>query len=86
MSSTAAWQDEAGFEALKGVVRAELNDAVVEVAKQVEAVLTLSHEIKKRLKGKMQLDTALPCRTSSSSWVTSFTKGLCHRDRLAAAA
>lgn len=52
-----AW-DEAGFEALKEYVRAELNDAVVEVAKQVEAVLTLSHEIKKRLKGKMQLDTA----------------------------
>lgn len=52
-----AW-DEVGFEALKEFVRAELNDAVVEVAKQVEAVLTLSHEIKKRLKGKMQLDTA----------------------------
>ena len=52
-----AW-DEAGFESLKEFVRAELNDAVVEVAKQVEAVLTLSHEIKKRLKGKMQLDTA----------------------------
>ncbi|MGL4504172.1 MAG: ATP-dependent RNA helicase HrpA, partial [Aeromonas sobria] len=52
-----AW-DEAGFEGLKEFVRAELNDAVVEVAKQVEAVLTLSHEIKKRLKGKMQLDTA----------------------------
>lgn len=52
-----AW-DEAGFEALKEFVRAELNDAVVEVASQVEAVLTLSHEIKKRLKGKMQLDTA----------------------------
>ncbi len=52
-----AW-DEAGFEALKEYVRAELNDAVVEVAEQVEAVLTLSHEIKKRLKGKMQLDTA----------------------------
>ena len=52
-----AW-DEVGFEALKEYVRAELNDAVVEVAKQVEAVLTLSHEIKKRLKGKMQLDTA----------------------------
>ncbi|MGL5030372.1 MAG: ATP-dependent RNA helicase HrpA [Aeromonas sp.] len=52
-----AW-DEAGFEALKEYVRSELNDAVVEVASQVEAVLTLSHEIKKRLKGKMQLDTA----------------------------
>jgi ATP-dependent helicase HrpA len=52
-----AW-DEAGFDALKEYVRAELNDAVVEVASQVEAVLTLSHEIKKRLKGKMQLDTA----------------------------
>ncbi|MGL4716676.1 MAG: DUF3418 domain-containing protein, partial [Aeromonas sp.] len=52
-----AW-DEAGFEGIKEFVRAELNDAVVEVAKQVEAVLTLSHEIKKRLKGKMQLDTA----------------------------
>ncbi|MCS3456143.1 ATP-dependent helicase HrpA [Aeromonas sp. BIGb0405] len=52
-----AW-DEAGFEALKEYVRAELNDAVVEVASQVEAVLTLSFDIKKRLKGKMQLDTA----------------------------
>ncbi|ENY70409.1 ATP-dependent RNA helicase HrpA [Aeromonas diversa CDC 2478-85] len=52
-----AWDAE-GFEALKEFVRAELNDVVVEVASQVEAVLTLAHDIRKRLKGKMQLDTA----------------------------
>ncbi|SIQ75739.1 ATP-dependent helicase HrpA [Aeromonas sp. RU39B] len=52
-----AWDAER-FETLKEFVRAELNDVVVEVASQVEAVLTLSHEIRKCLKGKMQLDTA----------------------------
>ncbi|MGL5287421.1 MAG: DUF3418 domain-containing protein, partial [Aeromonas sp.] len=52
-----AWDAER-FETLKEFVRAELNDVVVEVASQVEAVLTLSHEIRKRLKCKMQLDTA----------------------------
>ncbi|MGL5949648.1 MAG: ATP-dependent RNA helicase HrpA [Aeromonas sp.] len=50
--------DESAFAALKEFVRAELNEAVVEVAKQVEAILTLSFAIKKRLKGKLQLDTA----------------------------
>ncbi|ALP39546.1 ATP-dependent RNA helicase HrpA [Aeromonas schubertii] len=52
-----AWDGEK-FETLKEFVRAELNDVVVEVASQVEAVLTLAHDIRKRLKGKMQLDTA----------------------------
>lgn len=52
------WNEE-GFEALKEQVRAELNDSVVEIAKQVEQILTTAHSINKRLKGRVDVSLAL---------------------------
>ncbi|HDZ9534388.1 TPA: ATP-dependent RNA helicase HrpA [Vibrio cholerae] len=46
------WEPQA-FEALKEHVRAELGDTVVEIAKQVETILTTAYNINKRLKGKV---------------------------------
>ena len=52
---------EAGdFDALREQVRAELGDTVVEVAKQVERILTLAHGIQKKLKGKVSLEMVRP--------------------------
>lgn len=51
------WQPEA-FEALKDYVRAELGDTVVEIAKQVEELLTTAFNINKRLKGRVDLTMA----------------------------
>ncbi|PSB84949.1 ATP-dependent RNA helicase HrpA [Photobacterium damselae subsp. damselae] len=51
------WQPEA-FEALKDYVRAELGDTVVEIAKQVEEILTTAFNINKRLKGRVDLTMA----------------------------
>ncbi|MDL5555011.1 DUF3418 domain-containing protein, partial [Klebsiella pneumoniae] len=44
------WTEE-GFAALHEKVRAELNDTVVDIAKQVEQILTAVFNINKRLKG-----------------------------------
>lgn len=52
-----AWQPES-FEALKEYVRAELGDTVVEIAKQVETILTTAFNINKRLKGKIDFTMA----------------------------
>ncbi|PSV30361.1 ATP-dependent RNA helicase HrpA [Photobacterium sp. GB-27] len=52
-----AWQPES-FEALKEYVRAELGDTVVDIAKQVEAILTTAFNISKRLKGRIDLNMA----------------------------
>ena len=52
-----AWQPEA-FEALKEFVRAELGDTVVDIAKQVETILTTAYNINKRLKGKIDFTMA----------------------------
>ncbi|MFD2176661.1 ATP-dependent RNA helicase HrpA [Veronia pacifica] len=51
------WQPEA-FDALKEHVRAELGDTVVEIAKQVEQILTTAFSINKKLKGKVDLSMA----------------------------
>lgn len=51
------WQPEA-FEALKEYVRAELGDTVVEIAQQVETILTTAYSINKRLKGKVDFTMA----------------------------
>lgn len=51
------WQPET-FEALKDYVRAELGDTVVEIAKQVEEILTTAFNINKRLKGRVDLTMA----------------------------
>ena len=46
------------FETLKEVVRAELGDTVVDIATQVEAILTTAFNINKKLKGKVDLSMA----------------------------
>ncbi|WGY46910.1 ATP-dependent RNA helicase HrpA [Vibrio sp. ABG19] len=52
-----AWQPEE-FEALKEFVRAELGDTVVDIAQQVETILTTAYNINKRLKGKIDFTMA----------------------------
>lgn len=52
------WQEER-FAWLQEQVRAELNDTVVEIAKQVEQILTAVFSINKRLKGRMDMSLAL---------------------------
>lgn len=51
------WQPEQ-FEALKEYVRAELGDTVVDIAQQVETILTTAFNINKKLKGKVDLSMA----------------------------
>lgn len=52
-----AWSSDE-FESLKEFVRAELGDTVVEVAKQVEQILTTAFAINKKLKGKIDFTMA----------------------------
>ncbi|MBK4715581.1 ATP-dependent RNA helicase HrpA [Tenebrionibacter intestinalis] len=52
-------RDEAGFAALHEKVRAELNDTVVDIAKQVERILSTVFSINKRLKGRVDMSMAL---------------------------
>ena len=54
----AVWNEEQ-FEHLKELARAELNDVVVNIAKQVEQILTTVFAINKRLKGRVDLSMAL---------------------------
>ena len=51
--------EEEGFSQLHDKVRAELNDTVVEIAKQVEQILTAVFNINKRLKGRVDMTMAL---------------------------
>ncbi|HFQ5582890.1 TPA: ATP-dependent RNA helicase HrpA [Vibrio vulnificus] len=51
------WEPEK-FEALKEHVRAELGDTVVDIAKQVETILTTVFNINKKLKGKIDFTMA----------------------------
>lgn len=53
-----AWE-QAGFEQLRDKVRAELNDTVVTIAKQVEQILTSVFNINKFLKGRVDMSLAL---------------------------
>ena len=52
------WQEE-DFARLQEKVRAELNETVVRVAKQVEQILTAVFNINKRLKGRVDISLAL---------------------------
>lgn len=51
------WQPQQ-FEALKEHVRAELGDTVVDIAQQVETILTTAFSINKKLKGKVDFSMA----------------------------
>lgn len=48
-------ETETEFAALKELVRAELGDTVLAIALKVEQILTLYHDMQKRLKGKVDL-------------------------------
>ncbi len=52
------WQEE-NFARLQELVRGELNETVVGVAKQVEQILTAVFNINKRLKGRVDISLAL---------------------------
>ncbi|MDR9826565.1 ATP-dependent RNA helicase HrpA [Vibrio sp. FNV 38] len=51
------WEPEQ-FETLKEYIRAELGDTVVEIAQQVETILTTAFSISKKLKGKIDFTMA----------------------------
>jgi len=55
VAKTAMPQNSIEFAALREIVRAELGDVVVTTALKVEQILTLCHDIQKRLKGKVDL-------------------------------
>lgn len=50
--------NEADFDKLRDFIRENLNEATVEIAKQVEQILILTYELNKRLKGKMDFTMA----------------------------
>lgn len=52
------WQDEA-FEQLRENIRTELNPCVVDIAQQVEQILTTAYSITKQLKGRVDITLAL---------------------------
>lgn len=52
------WNEES-FAVLKEHIRAELNESVVDIARQVEQILTTAHNINKRLKGRVDMSQAL---------------------------
>jgi hypothetical protein len=61
-------------------VRAELNDTVVEIAKQVEQILTAVFNINKRLKGRVDMTMALglsDIKAQMAGWFIA----VCHRQR-----
>ncbi|OOF42911.1 ATP-dependent RNA helicase HrpA [Rodentibacter rarus] len=51
------WSEE-GFEKLRDVVRENLNEVTVDIAQKVEQILTFSHGLNQRLKGKMDFTMA----------------------------
>ncbi|MGV3344324.1 ATP-dependent RNA helicase HrpA [Enterobacteriaceae bacterium LUAb1] len=53
-----SWSEQ-GFIRLHNIVRAELNDTVVDIARQVEQILSLVFAINKRLKGRVDMSMAL---------------------------
>ncbi|WP_257797332.1 ATP-dependent RNA helicase HrpA [Aggregatibacter actinomycetemcomitans] len=51
------WNEE-GFEKLRNFVRENLNEVTVDIAQKVEQILTLTHQLNQRLKGKMDFTMA----------------------------
>ncbi|WP_109078501.1 ATP-dependent RNA helicase HrpA [Aggregatibacter kilianii] len=50
--------NEADFEKLRDFVRENLNEVTVDIAQKVEQILTLTHQLNQRLKGKMDFTMA----------------------------
>ena len=51
------WNEE-GFDKLRDFVREKVNEVTVDIAQKVEQILTLTHQINQRLKGKMDFAMA----------------------------
>ena len=51
------WNEE-GFDKLRDFVRENLNEVTVDIAQKVEQILTLTHQLNQRLKGKMDFTMA----------------------------
>ena len=51
------WNEE-GFDKLRDFVRENVNEVTVDVAQKVEQILTLTHQLNQRLKGKMDFTMA----------------------------
>gem|GEM_PF-2427620 len=51
------WNEE-GFDRLRDFVRENLNEVTVDIAQKVEQILTLTHQLNQRLKGKMDFTMA----------------------------
>ncbi|SPX53144.1 ATP-dependent helicase hrpA [Klebsiella pneumoniae] len=77
------WTEE-GFSQLHDKVRAELNDTVVEIAKQVEQILTAVFNINKRLKGRVDMTMALGLSDIKAADGGSGVSRLCHRATVSA--
>lgn len=50
--------DASGFDLLRDKVRSDLNDTVLQIALKVEQILTIGHEISKKLRGRLDLAMA----------------------------
>lgn len=50
--------DEASFKRLSDTVRGELNEKSLEISSHVEKILSAAHEVRRRLKGQIQLSVA----------------------------
>ncbi|WP_163931577.1 ATP-dependent RNA helicase HrpA [Paraferrimonas sp. SM1919] len=51
-------RDPQAFESMKDIVRSDLNDYAEKIALNVEQVLTISNQVKKKLKGKISFELA----------------------------
>ena len=51
------WNEE-GFDKLRDFVRENINEVTVDIAQKVEQILTLTHQLNQRLKGKMDFTMA----------------------------
>ena len=51
------WNEE-GFDKLRDFVRENVNEVTVDIAQKVEQILTLTHQLNQRLKGKMDFTMA----------------------------
>lgn len=68
------WEAEK-FDATKEYIRAELNDTVLDIAQQVEKILTAAFNINKGLKGKMDLSMAFAMSDIKSQMESLIFKG-----------
>ncbi|MGV6988936.1 ATP-dependent RNA helicase HrpA [Testudinibacter sp. P80/BLE/0925] len=72
--------EEAAFQRLRDYVRENLNETTVGIAKQVEQILTLTFELNKRLKGKMDFTMAFALSDIKSQLANLVQQGFVQRN------